>query len=221
MRTSPHSIILAPSLLAGDHSNLGESLRIVEASGAKWVHLDIMDGHFVPNLSFGPQTVAALRPQSSLFFDVHLMLENPDQHLDAFLKAGADQVSIHLEPNYPVEATIQRIKQAGIKCGIVLNPDTPAEAAIPYLSLCDMIVLMTVVPGFGGQAFREDVLPKMQRLAQWRKEEGHAYRIQVDGGITIENAPDCVACGVDVLVAGTAFFKASDPQKFAADIQNQ
>lgn len=221
MQTSPHPVILAPSLLAGDHAALRESLQTVEAADLEWVHLDIMDGHFVPNLSFGPETVATLRSQSSLFFDVHLMLDNPHQHLDAFLDAGADQITIHLEPDYPVEATLQRIKEAGKKCGLVINPDTPAEALVQYLSNCDIILLMTVVPGFGGQSFREDVLPKMEQLARLREEEGYDFRLQVDGGITTETAPACLARGVDTLVAGTAFFKAADQKQFAKEMVAQ
>jgi len=207
---SLNPIILAPSILAGDHADLKTSLKTIETAGSEWVHLDIMDGHFVPNLSFGPQTVKALRPLSKSFFDVHLMLDNPDKYIDAFIDAGADQVTIHVEPEYPILETLQRIRTRGCKCGIVLNPDTPAEAARPFLSECDIVLLMTVQPGFGGQSFRRDVLPKIDQLANWREEYELSYRLEVDGGIDLETASECIARGVDTLVAGTAFFRADD-----------
>ncbi len=213
-----HEIILAPSILAGDHANLKSTLRIIEKAGLKWVHLDIMDGHFVPNLTFGPQTVKAIRSHTDLFFDVHLMLENPDLFVEAFVGAGAQQITIHIEPNYPVEATLKQIKSCGCKCGIALNPGTKAEAAEPFLELCDIILLMTVQPGFGGQKFREDVLPKMNLLSYWRKERGLEYRLEVDGGINLQTAKFCTSRNIDTLVAGTAFFKAKDPIAFAKSI---
>ena len=216
--TRSNPILLAPSILAGDHSALRESLKKIEQAGLPWVHLDIMDGHFVPNLSFGPDAVRALRPTSDLFFDVHLMLDNPDCFVDPFIAAGANQISIHLEPDYPVEATLHKIKEQGCLCGIVLNPDTPAEAAVPFLKLCDLVLLMTVQPGFGGQSFRQDVLPKIETLSRWRSEQGLKYRLQVDGGIDLQTAPECIRLGVDTLVAGTAFFKATDGRDFARQI---
>lgn len=209
-----HTCLLAPSILAGDHANLRASLNEIESAGLEWVHLDIMDGHFVPNLSFGPQTVKALRPASKLFFDVHLMLDNPHKYIDAFLDAGADQITIHVEPDYPVAETLDYILSKGCKCGVVLNPDTPAEAAKPYLEKCDIVLLMTVQPGFGGQSFRQDVLPKIGQLNAWREERGLNYRLEVDGGIDLETAPLCTEQGADTLVAGTAFFKASDRAEF-------
>ncbi len=211
---SAHEIILAPSLLAGDHADLKSSIKEIAAAGLEWVHLDIMDGHFVPNLSFGPQTIKALRGASELFFDVHLMLDNPDKYIDAFLDAGAQQITIHVEPDYPVAETLAAIRNRGCKCGVVLNPDTPAEAAKPYLEACDIVLIMTVQPGFGGQSFREDVLPKIETLAKWRKELGLNYRLEVDGGIDLKTAGKCTALGVDTLVAGTAFFKADDRAQF-------
>ncbi|MEN8863253.1 MAG: ribulose-phosphate 3-epimerase [Lentimonas sp.] len=211
---TPHEIILAPSLLAGDHANLKSSIQEIADAGLSWVHLDIMDGHFVPNLSFGPQTIKALRGYSELFFDVHLMLDNPDKYIDAFLDAGAEQITIHVEPDYPVAETLAYIKSKGCKCGVVLNPDTPAEDAKPFLQDCDMVLLMTVQPGFGGQSFREDVLPKVETFAKWREELGLDFRLQVDGGIDLNTAGRCTELGVDTLVAGTAFYKAADRAEF-------
>jgi len=215
---SPHKTILAPSLLAGDHANLRSSLQIIEDAPLQWVHLDIMDGHFVPNLSFGPQTVKALRPGSKLFFDVHLMLDNPHRYIDAFLDAGAEQITIHVEPDYPVEETLRYIKTKGCRCGIVLNPDTSAAAGKSYLPLCDIVLLMTVQPGFGGQSFRHDVLPKIKQFDQWREEMALSYRLEIDGGIDLETARLCTASGADTLVAGTAFFKAADQAAFIESV---
>ena len=209
-----HDIILAPSILAGDHADLKSSIEAISKAGLKWVHLDIMDGHFVPNLSFGPQTVKALRGCSELFFDVHLMLDNPHKYIDAFLDAGSEQITIHVEPDYPVAETLARIKNRGCKCGVVLNPDTPAKAAKPFLKECDIVLLMTVQPGFGGQSFREDVLPKIATISRWRDEMGLNFRLEVDGGVDLDTASLCTQQGADTLVAGTAFFKAADRSEF-------
>jgi len=217
--SSPHKCLLAPSLLAGNHANLAKSIGEIESAGLEWVHLDIMDGHFVPNLSFGPQTVKAIRPDSKLFFDVHLMLDNPHQYIDAFLNAGADQITIHVEPDYNVMDTLNYIKSKGCKCGVVLNPDTPAEAAMPYLEMCDIILLMTVQPGFGGQSFRHDVLPKIKQISDYRIEHRLSFRLEVDGGVDAETAPLCTAQGADTLVAGTAFFKAADRAEFIRTVE--
>ncbi|TVP80277.1 MAG: ribulose-phosphate 3-epimerase [Puniceicoccaceae bacterium] len=211
---SPHKTILAPSILAGDHANLRSSLKVIEDAQLDWVHLDIMDGHFVPNLSFGPQTVKAMRRDSKLFFDVHLMLDNPHRYIDAFLDAGAEQITIHVEPDYPVEATLHHIKSKGCRCGIVLNPDTPAEVGKPFLPLCDIVLLMTVQPGFGGQSFRHDVLPKIEQFDRWRQEMALNYRLEIDGGVDLQTAPLCTERGADTLVAGTAFFKAAGQRRF-------
>lgn len=217
----PHEIILAPSILAGDHADLKTSIQEIADAGLKWVHLDIMDGHFVPNLSFGPQTVKALRGYSELFFDVHLMLDNPDKYIDAFLDGGADQITIHVEPQYSVAETLAYIKSKGCKCGVVLNPDTPAGTAKPFLKDCDIVLLMTVQPGFGGQSFREDVLQKIKQLAEWRTELGLDFRLEVDGGIDLNTAGRCTELGADTLVAGTAFFKAADRAEFIETVCNK
>lgn len=218
---SPNPPRLAPSILAADHSALAGGLELVATVGAEWIHLDIMDGHFVPNLSFGPQTVKALRERNkSLFFDTHLMLDNPDKHIDAFIDAGADLISIHLEPKYPVRETLDRIRQAKRQTGIVLNPGTPPEAALPYLDDVDLVLVMSVWPGFGGQRFIEDTVAKMQQLSHWRSQRGLDFRLEVDGGIDLKTAKVCKVAGVDTFVAGTAFFKAQDPAQFLREIEN-
>ena len=176
--------LLAPSLLAGDHAHLAESANLILDCGLNWVHLDIMDGHFVPNLTFGPQTLSDLRKGCSLFFDTHLMLSEPHRYIEAFAQAGADLISIHVEPDYPIEKTLFQIKELGCQGGIALNPKTPAEAALPFLKIVDLVLLMTVEPGFGGQSFMEDQVAKVDQLAQLRKEKNYSYKIQVDGGVT-------------------------------------
>lgn len=211
------SPILAPSLLAGDHANLAASARIVQETGLSWLHVDIMDGHFVPNLSFSPETVAALRRSGiTLFFDVHLMLDEPHRYLEAFAKAGANLISIHVEPSYDKLAALAKIRELGCKTGIVFNPGTPVEETLPYLDQVDLVLAMTVQPGFGGQSFRKDVLPKLSHLDALRREKGLPFRLEVDGGVDATNAVDCRRCGVDTFVAGTSFFKSPDRKAFAA-----
>jgi len=211
-----HAPILAPSLLAGDHARLADSASIIEQLGIPWVHLDIMDGHFVPNLSFGPQTVAALRKTSKLFFDTHLMLDEPHRYIEPFAKAGANLISIHIEPAYDHAATLARIRSLGCQNGIVLNPRTPAEAIKPLLAHVDLVLVMTVQPGFGGQSFKHDMLAKIAQLDTWRHEQGLTFRLEVDGGVDLSNVVDCRKAGADTFVAGTSFFAAPDRAAFVA-----
>ncbi len=211
-------LILAPSILAGDHAALSGSAKIVEESGLKWIHLDIMDGHFVPNLSFGPQTIAALRKTSNLFFDTHLMLDNPHLYVEVFAQAGADLISIHVEPNYDIQATLSKIRSYDCQTGIVLNPNTPAQAVEKYLTQVDLVLIMTVQPGFGGQKFQHQMLSKMKTIHTWRKQQNLNFRLEVDGGIDLETASLCKANGVDTFVAGTSFFKAENKKAFVEKI---
>ena len=212
-----HAPILAPSLLAGDHANLAASARIVSEVGLSWLHLDLMDGHFVPNLTFGPEILAALRRAgSTLFFDTHLMLSEPHRYIEAFAQAGSNLISIHIEPEYDHASTLARIRALGCQNGIVLNPGTPAEAIAPFLDQVDLVLVMTVQPGFGGQAFRRDMLAKLRTIDGWRRERGLNFRLEVDGGVDLATGRECREAGADTFVAGTSFFRAADKRAFAA-----
>ncbi len=203
-------IVIAPSLLAADFSRLGCESRAVEAAGADWLHLDVMDGHFVPNITFGPVLVKALRPHCRLPFDVHLMIAPCDPYLEAFAASGADHISIHPESGPNLHRSLQRIRALGKKAGVVLNPATPVEAVLWVLDLVDIIMVMTVNPGFGGQSFLESQLPKVAQLRRAIDATGRDIRLQIDGGVTDATAPRLLEAGADTLVAGTAVFGRAD-----------
>jgi ribulose-phosphate 3-epimerase len=199
--------MVAPSLLAADFGRLSSEVRRCARAGTTWLHWDIMDGHFVSNLSFGPQVVAALRPVSRSFFDVHLMCSRPDVLLESFARAGADQLTVHVELGSRVAQLLWQIKALGRKVGLAINPPTAMTHVEPYLPQIDLLLIMTVNPGFGGQSFITETLPKIQQARAWREQRGLAYRISVDGGITQTTAVDCALAGADTFVSGTALFE--------------
>jgi ribulose-phosphate 3-epimerase len=203
-------VIVAPSLLAADFTRLGQEVAAVEAAGADWLHLDVMDGHFVPNISFGPVVVAALRPLTRLPFDVHLMIAPADPYLAAFAEAGADHMLIHPEAGPHLHRSLQGIRHLGKKAGVVLNPATPEAHVAHVMDLLDIILVMTVNPGFGGQQFLASQLPKIAALRRMIDASGRPIRLEVDGGIDGDTARRCVEAGADTFVAGTAVFHAPD-----------
>lgn len=212
-------IKIAPSILAADFAKLGQEVKEVEAAGAELIHIDVMDGHFVPNISFGAIALEAIRPLSTLPMDVHLMIENPDQYIEQFAKAGADYITVHVEACRHLHRTIQLIRSHGVKPGVVLNPHTPIETIQHILEDVDMVLIMTVNPGFGGQKFIESVVPKVEALSEIIKERGLNIEIEIDGGINAETIVPCAKAGATVFVAGSAIYSKEDRAQALQEIK--
>ena len=205
-------IKLAPSILSADFSKLGDELSMLEAAGADWAHIDVMDGNFVPNITLGAPVVSCLRKVSNLFFDVHLMIDNPEKHIGDFIKAGADMIVVHAESTVHLHRALQMIKSEGVMAGVALNPATPLSVLDHVIEDVDMVLIMSVNPGFGGQKFIEACYAKIGKLSKLKKERGLHFDIQVDGGVSLDNIEKVVSSGATVIVAGSAVFNAENPR---------
>ncbi len=222
MSQSPKQTVIAPSILSADFSRLGDEIRAVDEAGADWIHVDVMDGRFVPNITIGPLIVEAIRPVTRKPLDVHLMIVEPEKYVEDFAKAGADIISVHAEHNASphLHRTLGQIKELGKQAGVVLNPGTPLELIEYSLDLCDLILIMSVNPGFGGQSFIPGVIPKIQKLRQMCDERGLDPWIEVDGGLKVNNTWQVLEVGANAIVAGSAVFKAPDYAEAIAGIRN-
>jgi ribulose-phosphate 3-epimerase len=218
----PKNIVVAPSILSADFSRLGDEIKAVDQAGADWIHVDVMDGRFVPNITIGPLIVNAIRPLTKKPLDVHLMIVEPEKYVEDFAKAGADIISVHAEHNASphLHRTLGQIRELGKQAGVVLNPSTPLELIEYVLPLCDLVLIMSVNPGFGGQSFIPDVLPKIQRLRQMCDERGLDPWIEVDGGLKPNNAWQVIEAGANAIVAGSAVFNAPDYSSAIAGVRN-
>lgn len=202
--------IIAPSILSGNFADMGNEVKSLKAVGADWVHVDVMDGVFVPNLTFGFKMIKDVRPLSDLFFDVHLMITNPKRYVERFIQSGANLVSFHYEAEEDIDGTLDIIKSVGCKCGLAINPDTDVDVIVPYINKLDLILIMSVFPGFGGQKFIDGSLERIGRAKELRDKYAPNALVEVDGGVNIANAKGIIAAGADVMVAGNAVFGASD-----------
>lgn len=210
---------VAPSILAADFANLQSEIELVDQAGADWIHIDVMDGHFVPNITMGALVVDAIRPHTKLPLDVHLMIEQPDQYIESFAKAGADIITVHVEACRHLHRTLHYIKSFGIQCGVVLNPHTPISTIEYVLEDVDVVLFMTVNPGFGGQSFIPAVLQKVKALADIKEQRGLSFEIEIDGGVNKDTVKDCVAAGATVVVAGSAIYGAADKEHALREIK--